>query len=161
MSNFFDLLALPQAWEMDSEALQSSYLTQQRLWHPDRFVGKPESQKAEALQQSALINQAYQTLLDPLKRAEHLLHLNGVETPKETVQDPELLMEVMEYQEVLMEEDPAVIQKLIDQLDAVLVKAQENFGIEIQEKSFELALKLHTKMSYLTKLKADAQNKIA
>lgn len=55
---------------------------------------------------SALINEAYKTLSSPLLRAQYLLHLNGIDVAEDEtakVEDPELLMEVMETREAIEE----------------------------------------------------------
>ena len=77
----------------------------QRLWHPDRFVGKPAEQRAKASVEAAALNDAYRTLKDPLARAIYLAELNGVEMPGDgkTIDDPELLMEAMDAREELHE----------------------------------------------------------
>lgn len=157
MSNFFDILGVPQIWDVDMDRLQAKYLEAQRRWHPDRFVGKAQSEKNAALVQSALINEAYQTLQCPLKRGAHLLQLNGVETPKETMQDSELLMEVIAYQEMLLDGDEDVAEKLA----AALSEAKKCFGEDLSTQKWENALRAHSKLSYLTKLMADIQNQAA
>ena len=55
-----------------------------------------------ALEQSASLNEAYQTLKSPAKRARYLLALKGGELPLEvTVHDPEFLMQQMQWREEL------------------------------------------------------------
>lgn len=49
-----------------------------------------------------MINEAYKTLQDPLKRAQYLLSLRGIDVAEDErlkVEDPELLMEVLEVRE--------------------------------------------------------------
>lgn len=100
--NYFELLALPIAFEISFAELEKNYFAAQRQYHPDRFVSKPSVEKQAAMQRSVDINQAYQTLKDPLTRARYLLKLQGilVGTDNDTVKPSQaLLMEVMEWRE--------------------------------------------------------------
>jgi len=47
----------------------------QQEFHPDRFASKGDVDKRLAVQTASLINQAYDTLKSPLKRAQYLLEL--------------------------------------------------------------------------------------
>lgn len=101
-TDFFSLLGLLPAFDIDNQALETAYFKTQRQYHPDRFIGKPDAERRNALQLSADANQAYETLGDPLKRARYLLITHGifVGTDKDTVKpSQELLIEVMEWRE--------------------------------------------------------------
>ncbi len=67
-TNYYTLLELlPNATEAE---IKKSWLEQIQVWHPDRFNHSPTLHiKAEARTQ--LINQAYQTLSDPIARARY------------------------------------------------------------------------------------------
>jgi molecular chaperone HscB len=101
----FARLGLPAALELDAATLDKAYFARQRQWHPDRFVGKPPEERAKASVEAAALNDAYRTLKDPLSRAIYLAELRGVELPGDgkTIDDPELLMEVMDAREELHE----------------------------------------------------------
>jgi molecular chaperone HscB len=103
--NHFARLGLPAALDMDAAALDKAYFAGQRQWHPDRFVGKPAAERAKASVEAAALNDAYRTLKDPLSRAVYLAELKGIELPGDgkTIDDPELLMEVMDAREELQE----------------------------------------------------------
>ena len=67
--------------------------------HPDRHQG---ADKARAEEASSQINEAYKTLQNPLLRAQYLLSLRGIDVGEDEtakVEDPELLMEVLEMRE--------------------------------------------------------------
>ena len=113
----FARLGLPVALEIEPAVLDKAYFTQQRQWHPDRFVGKPPADRAKASVEAASVNDAYRTLKDPLARAFYLATLKGVELPgdSKTIDDPDLLMEAMEAREELHEAGTA---RAIDALAA-------------------------------------------
>ena len=103
MNNYFDLFELPQAFRLDAADLERRYKTLQAEHHPDRFAGAGDGRRLQALQQTSLINDAYETLRSPLKRAAHLLRLQGVD-PEEHNQahfGPDFLLRQMELREQL------------------------------------------------------------
>lgn len=101
----FARLGVPAALDLEPAALDKAYFALQRQWHPDRFVAKPADERAKASVEAAALNEAYRTLKDPLSRAVYLASLKGVELPSDgkTIDDPELLMEVMDAREELEE----------------------------------------------------------
>jgi len=118
----FARLGLPAALDIDAGALDKAYFARQREWHPDRFVGKPAEERARASVEAAALNEAYRTLKDPLERAIYLAKLRGVELPGDgkTIDDPELLMEVMDAREELHEASS------IGEVDALAKFARED-----------------------------------
>ncbi|MGQ7109039.1 Fe-S protein assembly co-chaperone HscB, partial [Escherichia sp. TWPC-MK] len=68
-----------------------------------------QAEQLAAVQQSATINQAWQTLRHPLMRAEYLLSLHGFDLASEqhTVRDTAFLMEQLELREELDEIEQA------------------------------------------------------
>jgi len=86
---------------VDTRQLRKEFLQLQARAHPDRHSG---ADKAKAEGTSALINEAYKTLQDPLRRAQYLLSLRGIDVAEDErlkVEDPELLMEVLEVREAI------------------------------------------------------------
>ncbi|CAO2656523.1 Nn.00g053260.m01.CDS01 [Neocucurbitaria sp. VM-36] len=88
---------------LDLSALKKEFLQLQARAHPDLH---PPSAKKRAEALSSRINEAYKTLQDPLRRAQYLLSLRGIEVAEDEtakVEDPELLMEVLEARERIEE----------------------------------------------------------
>ncbi|KAL1631644.1 molecular chaperone [Diplodia seriata] len=89
---------------VDLRALRNEFIQLQAAAHPDRQPGGGDKRRADAL--SARINEAYRTLQSPLLRAQHLLQLRGIDVAEDErlkVEDPELLMEVLEAREAIEE----------------------------------------------------------
>ncbi|KAF3059429.1 J-type co-chaperone JAC1, mitochondrial [Daldinia childiae] len=91
---------------IDVRALRREFLTLQATAHPDLApAGASSKRRAEAA--SAYINEAYRTLADPLARAQYLLRQRwGIDAAGEEagrVEDPELLMLVLETREAIEE----------------------------------------------------------
>ncbi|KAF3076018.1 J-type co-chaperone JAC1 [Trichoderma lentiforme] len=117
---------------IDTRALRREFLRLQARHHPDMHPPGPAKARAEAT--SALINDAYKTLANPLLRAQYLLSLRGVDVATdETMQvdDPSLLAVVLEAHEEISDADKeedlaelrAVNDKRIGESEGVLEEA--------------------------------------
>jgi molecular chaperone HscB len=85
----------------EPDGLDEKFRTLSRKLHPDRFARATPQERRYSLEQTTRLNEAYKTLKDPVRRAEHLLHLRGVQgDPK---MSPEFLEQTMEDRERLME----------------------------------------------------------
>ncbi|KAG9854548.1 Co-chaperone Hsc20, partial [Aureobasidium melanogenum] len=98
-----DALPPKGPFALDLSLLRKEFLQLQAKAHPD-LAPQEKKRQAEAL--SSRINEAYKTLQNPLLRAQYLLQMRGIdvagdETAK--VEDPELLMEVLETREIIEE----------------------------------------------------------
>jgi len=101
--NHFELFGLPVVFDVDLADLTTRYRSLQQQLHPDRHAGGSDAERRLALQLTANLNDAYQTLRDPVRRARYLLSLQDINTNDETdtSMDPEFLMEQMELREAL------------------------------------------------------------
>ncbi len=101
----FIRLGLPVTFDIDGAALDRAYFARQRQFHPDRFARRSAREGAIAESRSVSLNEAYETLRDPLRRAAYLLALAGhpIVGDGATIDDPELLAEVMDAREALAE----------------------------------------------------------
>ncbi len=101
--NYFELFAQPLQFELDTTQLAEHYRRLQQQFHPDRYAAAGDAERLVALQQAAEINSGYQTLKDPLTRAEYLLSLLGlvIRGEQHTLQDPEFLMQQLAWREEL------------------------------------------------------------
>ena len=126
--NYFELFALPVSFDIDLGKLSSAFQALQKTAHPDKFAHASAQEQLLAVQKSATINDAYQTLKNPLKRAEYILSQRGVDMPSEqaSFQDSSFLMHQMELHEML--EDLSHD----DDADAALEAASEVLDSEYQ-----------------------------
>ena len=101
--NFFTLLQLPEAFVIDLETLHQNYQSIQKDIHPDRFATFDNEAKLESIKKTAQVNDAYQTLKSPIRRAEYLLQLKGINIHDEkyTAVPQDFLMQQMEWREEL------------------------------------------------------------
>jgi len=103
--NFFELFGLPVQFDLDPSDLLTRYRELQRRVHPDKFASASAEERRLSMQLTTLINEGYQTLRDPVRRARYLLDLSGVAMNDETdtSMKPEFLVEQMELREALEE----------------------------------------------------------
>lgn len=101
--NYFELFKFSPAFDIDTAVLAERYRELQRAVHPDKFAHDTEQQKLLSVQRTAQVNDGYQTLKDPIRRAEHMLSLRGIDLSHETttVKDTVFLMQQMDWREAL------------------------------------------------------------
>ncbi len=127
--NYFQLFDIEISFDVDFNQLSQTYQTLQKAVHPDRFAHASSQAQLLAVHKSAEINDAYQTLKQPLKRAEYILTLRGVEMPNEqkSFSDTRFLMQQMELREMLGD------VKFADDVDAAFEHVQQVLAQEYQQ----------------------------
>ena len=135
--DYFSFFGLLPKLNVDVAALEKSFYELSRRLHPDLNARAGSQEQEWSLEQSSLLNDAYRTLRDPIKRTEYLLHLEGVALEeqsksateqaratgeiKKQIVPPDLLEEVfelnMQLEELRMnkkmgEDDPALIAEI-------------------------------------------------
>jgi molecular chaperone HscB len=135
--DYFTFFGLPRKLNLDVLMLEKDFYELSRKLHPD-LNARADSQEQEwSLQQSSLLNDAYRTLKDSIKRTQYLLQLEGVELEeqsksateharstgelKKQIVPPDLLEEVFDLnmqleelrtQKKMGEDDPALIEEI-------------------------------------------------
>ncbi len=150
MTNFFTLLNLDPHFAIDISVLEKNYLALQQQYHPDRFASASATERQAALHQSISLNEAYQTLKDPVLRAGYLLSLEGirVNVDQSTVKPSQtVLMEVMEHREKLQEADTpdalrALQRELVGERMESLSKLTEYFAANDSQNAAQEAIRL-------------------
>jgi len=104
-SNYYDFFGLAHNLSLDLADLENRFYSLSRQYHPDRYTLKSREEQQYALDATAILNDAYRTLRDPLTRAEYLLKENGFDIGEQGSKNvpPELLEEVFELNMALEE----------------------------------------------------------
>jgi molecular chaperone HscB len=76
--DYFTFFGLPPKLNLDVAALEKDFYELSRRLHPDLNATAGSKEQEWSLEQSSMLNDAYRTLRDPIKRTEYLLHLEGV-----------------------------------------------------------------------------------
>ncbi len=156
--NYFELLGLPATFAVDVAALAANYRRLQTESHPDRFVTGSDAEQRFAIERATEINEAYQTLVDPVRRAMYLLWLkdiNGMDE-KNTSMPHDFLMEQIEWREAIadakLKEDPERLEEMGIELASVLQSLGDTFSATYNGEHWAIATTLARKMRFTQKL---------
>jgi molecular chaperone HscB len=133
----FELFDLPPTFAQDRATLDARWKELQREAHPDRFAAQGAVAQRVAMQWSVRINEAYQRLKDPVKRASYICQLNGapIDAEHNTAMPAEFLMQQMEWRESLDDaHDARALEALHDEVDATRRRALSSLDWLIDEK---------------------------
>jgi molecular chaperone HscB len=122
-SSDFELFGLPERFEQDRAQIDARWKELQREAHPDRFAAQGAAAQRVAMQWSVRINEAYQRLREPIRRAAYLCELRGAPIAAEsnTAMPAQFLVEQMEWREALEE---AASEEDLDSLHGQLSRAR-------------------------------------
>jgi len=82
--DYFSFFGLPAKLNLDVPALERAFYELSRRLHPDINARAGNQEQEWSLEQSSLLNDAYRTLRDPIKRTQYLLKLEGVELEEQS-----------------------------------------------------------------------------
>lgn len=130
--NYFQLFDMEANFDINDKKLDELYNKQIEKFHPDKFVAKSSMEKLQALQNTSLINSAYQIIKKPLERAVYILELNGINAfdDKDTNMDIEFLMQQSELREDL---ENIQNDKNEDRLDKFIKNIDEKITLNIKD----------------------------
>jgi molecular chaperone HscB len=164
-ADYFAFFGLPQKLNLDGLLLEREFYKLSRRLHPDLFVSAGKAKQDWSTEQTSLLNDAYRSLKDPIRRTEHLLHLQGVELEeqsktateqarasgnmKKQVVPPDLLEEVFELN---MQLEQLRMNKNSGQDDPALRKELEAQRVALEDKHAALLQELRAYWSDWDKL---------
>ncbi len=139
--NYFSAFGFEPSFDIDLAKLGKAYREIQKSSHPDRFAHEEISVQRQAVQNSALNNEMYQTLQSGVKRGNYLLQLYGIDFDLEsyTVDDTEMLLNQLKYREQLSEIKDnssfdsllALQQEVSDNQTQILSRLNELFSSDV------------------------------
>jgi molecular chaperone HscB len=160
--NFFELFQLVPAYSIDMQALTSRYRELQQSVHPDRFASASAPERRLSMQCAAHVNEAFQTLKNPLLRARYLLEMRGVAVDQSTAMPADFLMEQMTLREQLEElsgqPDPlAALMRLREDLGQRMAALQQAFAdrVAVDDNDAGVAVQIFNKMQFLYRLQEE------
>jgi molecular chaperone HscB len=164
--NHFELFGLPARFSVDAAALEARYHELQREVHPDRFAAAPDAERRVSMQLATRVNEAYQTLKSPLRRAVYILQLRGVDPKFETntAMPTEFLMEQMSWRERIEagSEKPDALLRLQTGLRDESRKIYETLHVQLDEgRDGEAASQTTRMLMFYEKLAEEIDDKLA
>jgi molecular chaperone HscB len=150
-ADYFRVLGAAREFVVDLTELERRYKETTKMLHPDRFARADARARRASLERSVQLNEAWRTVKDPVRRAEYLLSLHGLDIGEmavggrpdqagahATLPVPQvLLMEVLELREALAEaqanrdlrEVEALMAKVRSRLDTVMDDVATGFAV--------------------------------
>ncbi|KAF9286251.1 hypothetical protein BGZ68_003090 [Mortierella alpina] len=151
-ANYFEILGLGSepTFDIDLKDLRIKFFKIQQQIHPDSYSQNTNGDQVYAQQQSSLTNKAYATLKEPLSRANYILELLGAPIHEtESLDETELLMEVMEARELL---EDAQTEEEVDDLkhvnDARIKDAVSGLSKAFKDQDMQQAKTLAIQLQY-------------
>jgi len=165
-SNFFQLFDVPPVYEVDLDKIQQRYMTLQSRLHPDNFAMGSDMEKRLSMQQTSHLNEAIQTLKDPVLRAIYLLKLNDIDVniENETTTDMAFLMQQLALRESLekIKSSSLSAAEILDKLDQIYRDVNEkiktvmvDFSASFDAGQFDQAREWLRKLQFLQKAKQE------
>ena len=135
-SDDFDLFGLSRSYAQDRAALDAAWKALQRQAHPDKFAAEGAAAQRLAMQWSVRINEAYQRLKDPIRRAAYLCELAGfpIAAHQNTAMPAVFLMRQMDWHEALEDADSAdaldgLAEQVRDEQAGMLAQCQQQLDV--------------------------------
>lgn len=160
--DIFELFDLPVAFDTDKQLLQQRYIRLQKQYHPDYSGQSEEAEQAEALEMSAVINQAYKTLQNADLTLQYLLSSKElISEGEQYALPPGFLMEVMYLNELKMEDaSPEEIKEKAEHLLEIIKSEAADAiaslsGGTTDEAGWQALKAFYYKKKYIDRLLAD------
>jgi len=160
----FSVFQLPRGYRLDRSLLDARWKDLQREAHPDKFAAQGTAAQRVALQWSVRINEAYQRLKDPLKRAVYLCELGGapIQAEVNTAMPAAFLMQQMAWREAL--EEAQTSPELASLHDDVVRVRRDHFALcesqLDQDQDFSKAAATVRALMFIERFASDIENRL-
>jgi molecular chaperone HscB len=166
----FAVLGLPRRFGIDLKSAEARHLELSKALHPDKYVGAGAGERRLALSRAVEVNEAWRALRDPIKRAEAMLKLSGLENEvgetREPKPPPAFLMEVMEARERLDEakssRDSAAVATVVAEAHAQFKASEAQLARALDEadsrEKLRDAIPLLGRLRYAARFLEEARN---
>ena len=156
--NYYELFGIKMQPVVDNTRLVKKYIDLQKQFHPDYYVNENEADKAEAMEKSSQVNDAYNTFNNRSKTLAYYLRSKGALDNEEKHQLPmDFLGEMMEINEEITEDNIAIAKSTIeninkeldDDIDPLLKMSEER---ELNDAEIDLLKEYYFKKKYLNRI---------
>jgi len=152
--NYFQVLNLPEKFEIDKKKLEQEFKHMQMYFHPDKVNTKPPGAQSYADEYSSTLNEAYSTLKNDFQRATYILELHGHKLEEgNRMDDFEFMEEILEKRMAIEEsEDPQEISEYKSANDQIIENFKQDVAQKLENKEYADALKLIEKYQYFNRI---------
>uniref|UniRef100_A0A7M5VD22 J domain-containing protein n=1 Tax=Clytia hemisphaerica TaxID=252671 RepID=A0A7M5VD22_9CNID len=161
--DYFQVLKKEATFDLSAASIKQYYLKLQTHLHPDRYASRSQLEQDYSNTQSALVNLAYKTLSDPLKRGLYLLSLHGYGLDSEKVEssDSKLLNEIFMLNFEVDECDDKDEMKDLDlQVNKAIEIELKEISEAFQHEQYEMAREALIRLKYRTNVKIKIEDKL-
>ncbi len=163
-SDDFELFGLERRFAQDRSLIDARWKDLQRQAHPDKFSAQGAAAQRIAMQWSVRINEAYQRLKVPLKRAAYLCELHGspVDAENNTAMPASFLMQQMQWRDELEDANGASdLERIRQQVtQAANVALQELERLIDQDANFQSAVSKVRSLMFVERFARDVDNRL-
>ena len=156
--NYFEIFSQSLSTDLDIALLKEKNRELQQSSHPDRFANGSDTEKRQAMQITSLINEAFNTLKNPVTRLQYMLSIKGIDMNGETdtAMDGAFLMQQMELREAI--NDVRNQTEPLDKLDSMMLELKNNavsltsdFQCAFEKDDLENARQIVRKLQFINK----------
>ncbi|ACO67240.1 predicted protein [Micromonas commoda] len=164
----------PPRFAVSNDELERAMKNLQKTLHPDKFSTAPNVAREHSADQASLVNRAYATLRDPLRRAKYMLRAFGAGVAEESGMgdeqgspagdtiDPTLLMDVMETREAIERagDDASALGAMATANDAAEHECVAALGAAMDAGDLATARKETVRLTYLVRIRDEIKRRL-
>jgi len=156
-NNHFEIFELPVSFDINKDTLAQRYRDLQRAVHPDKYANAPDRERRLAMQKTVQINEAFQTLKNPLTRAGYLLQLQGIDQ-NDGIMDGEFLMTQMELREELadIKQKRQSIEAFLNRIEKQMQSLTDTLSQQFAQENWQAAHDSVRQFQFFTRLHEEA-----
>ena len=155
---YFQAFGLEPKLAIDLEDLKKRFYERSRQWHPDKFSRAGERERQQAVDMTALLNDAFRTLRDPVARAEYFLRQKGLEFSKDA--PPELLEEMFEFNMAIEESDRAQLESARQRFMGMVEEIDRQLECLFEQEKLEEIRTVLNRRRYVSNLVREADKEL-
>jgi len=161
--DYYELLETPKSpnpFIIDENQLKNTFRRMQRYVHPDLWASQGESKAQVAHDLSGLVNEAYNTLLQPLSRIRYILSQHSLDvTETDQLDDPHLITEIIEFREALEEaSSESEVEEIRSNVAGKISAILGNIEHAVHRESWDEAHREAVRLKFMRGIEAAAQS---
>jgi len=175
VADYYRFFGLERRLSLDAASLQKRFYELSRLLHPDRYSRRSANEQRYSLEATAILNDAYRVLRDPVARAEYVLKEEGFDIGEQRSKNvpSDLLEEVFELNMALeelrggdasvrphLEAEMGRFDAMREEIDRELAALFEQYDGGRQRETLSQIRGLLNRRRYITNLSAEVQQEL-